>query len=400
MTEKLELNLLSSEMRENPYPTYARLRTEAPVFRHPMGFVAVSRHQDVQFVLRSPELFSSEAMGGAAPRSDRQGNPIPGAGSLISQDPPVHTEQRRIISRGFTPRMVARLEPSIQRLTDELVAAIEAKLEAKAEFDLIADLAVPLPVTVIAELLGLDPSRRHDFKRWADTMVIGSTGGGFRRSDQDRQNIVEFRDHILEQIEARRKAPGEDLISLLIHAEEEDGILSADQVFAFATLLLIAGAETTTNLIGNAVLAAEAHPEALAAVREQPERIRDFVEETLRYDPPVQLVNRMAKQDVELHGETITKGSFVMAMLGAANRDPERFAEPDRFDMERDSSAHLAFGFGNHYCLGASLARLEAITALTAVFTRLPAFAVDHGRLERQPSFLVRGPRTLPARFC
>ena len=394
MTEPLKLDLMSPEMRDDPYPTYARLRQEAPVFRHPMGFVAVSRHADVQHVLRTPELFSSQAMGGGETRTDRDGNPLPGAGSLIAQDPPVHTEQRRIISRGFTPRMIARLEDKIERLTAELLDGASDK----DELDVIADLAVPLPVTVIAELLGLDPARRDDFKRWADTMVIGSTGGRRRRSEQDRKNVAEFRDHILAHIEARRQDPGDDLVSVLIHAEEEEGILSADQVFAFATLLLIAGAETTTNLIGNAVLAADKNPEAFAEVRRDPARVRDFVEETLRWDSPVQLVNRMATEDVELHGETIAAGSFVMAMLGAANRDPDRFDEPNRFDLDRDSSAHLAFGFGAHYCLGASLARLEASTALTRLWEQLPDLSVIHERVERQPSFLVRGPRTLPVR--
>lgn len=394
-TPPLELKLLSPELQRDPYPTYARLRQEAPVFRHPAGFVAVSRHGDVQHVLRTPELFSSQAMGGAVPRIDEEGNPVPGSGSLIAQDPPVHTEQRRIVSRGFTPRMIARLEEGIARLTDELLSAATER----GRFDVIADLAVPLPVTVIAELLGLDPAQRDDFKRWADTMVIGSTSGRARggRSEADRRNMVEFRDHMLEHIEARRREPGDDLVSVLVHAQEDGGILTADQVFAFATLLLIAGAETTTNLIGNAVLAADANTEALAAVRAEPERVRDFVEETLRWDSPVQLVNRITTREVELHGETLAPGTFVMAMLGAANRDPERFEQPDRFDLDRDSSAHLAFGFGAHYCLGASLARLEASVALGALFA-LPSLEVEHGGVERQPSFLVRGPRVLPVR--
>jgi cytochrome P450 len=425
---------------QDPYPTYADLRERAPVQRVRIGPVAiarllvrfakmrremgqpgivrtllavrrkrarseptdprmklrrrlyvVSRYDDVNRVLRDPELFSSAAMGGPR-RSNDDPNVDPTNGSLIGLDPPEHGRHRAIVNRGFTPRRIARLEPSIRKIADELLSAFEAR----GRCDLVSEFANPLPVAVIAELLGLDPARRDDFKRWSTALIIGSTqGGGPPRA----QLFREFRGYMSEVVEQRRREPGDDLISLLVHAEEEDGVLDTGQVVGFASLLLAAGSETTTNLIGNALLALHEYPEQAEALRADPGLIPQLLEETLRFDPPVQLLMRLATRETRIADTPIPEGSVVVTLLGAANRDPARFERPERFDVQRSTQGHLAFGLGNHFCLGASLARLEARIALEMLFERLPDWRIDAARIERHGSFLIRGPRTLPLRF-
>ena len=433
---------------EDPYPSYAALRRESPVARIRIGpvtaarllwrfaaarrsaggpgvlrslararrerrayqaqllariqgkpgrtrFYAVSRYDDVTRVLRDPETFSSVVMGGSEARAlSDEGDIAPTSGSLIGLDPPEHGRHRGIVNRGFTPRRIAALEPRIRKIADELVGAFEGR----SEVELMEAFANPLPVAVIAELLGLDPARRDDFKRWSTALIIGSTqpgAAGGARLDLFR----EFRSYMTEVTEARRRDPRDDLISLLVHAEEEDGILDTEQVVSFASLLLAAGSETTTNLVGNAILALLAHPEELERARAHPELLPAVVEEALRYDSPVQLLMRLATREVEVAGQRIGPGSLVTVLLGSANRDPAQFPDPDRFVAERDTRGHLALGLGNHFCLGASLARLEGRIALETLLTRLPHFALAEARIERHGSFLVRGPRALPLRL-
>jgi cytochrome P450 len=428
---------------QDPYPTYARLRDEAPVTRvrippvealrmvrrvakmrrelgHP-GLVrtawqtwrardgdaasarpgwqrgrprlfAVARHADVNHVLRSPEIFSSNPMGGGEHGASEE-QLTPTEGSLIGLDPPEHGAHRAIVNRGFTPRRIAALEPRIRKIAEELVG----EFEGRGSCDLVAEFANPLPVAVIAELLGLEPERRADFKRWSTALIIGTTQIG---TPPDIQLLREFREYMSGVVELRRREPGDDLISLLVHAEEEGGILENSQVIGFASLLLAAGSETTTNAVGNALLALQAHPDQDALLRDDPVgRIPRLVEETLRYDPPIQLVMRATTRATELCGVEIPKHALVLPLLGAANRDPAVFAEPDRFDITRDNQAHLGFGFGNHFCLGASLARLEAAIALETIFERLPDWRIDAERTPRHGSWLVRGPTALPLRF-
>jgi cytochrome P450 len=387
-------NPVDPRFLEDPYPVYARLRDEAPVHRHPGGFFVVARHADVVYVLKHPELFSSAAMGGQRPVTRADGRSGFTSGSLIGEDPPVHTQQRNIVSRGFTPRRIADLEPRVRSVADELFAGFEGRDGC----DLVAELADPLPVTVIAELLGLEPERRDDFKRWSTALIIRSTQASGARS-RDFDEILEFRAYMQETIERRRSSPGDDLVSLLIRAEQDEGILDAEQVIGFASLLLAAGSETTTNLIGNTLLALRAWPEARERVHTDPSLLPRVIEESLRYDAPVQLLMRLATQELELGGERLPRGSLVLVLIGSANRDEERFAEPDRFDLDRDTRDHLAFGFGHHFCLGASLARLEGLVALEGVFERLPDFTIAEEDIPRHGSMLVRGPSRLPLRF-
>jgi cytochrome P450 len=368
----------------------------APRRRFRARIYTVSRYDEVSFVLKHPEIFSSEVMGGSEVQViNAEGDIAPTSGSLIAHDPPEHTRQRNIVSRGFTPRRIAQLEPKIRSNAEELFA----RFEHRGSCDLMEEFANPLPVSVIADLLGLDPDRRDDFKRWSTALIVGSTrpgeGGGFANIELFR----EFRGYMTDVIAKRRQNPGDDLISTLIHTGEGDGILDPEQVISFASLLLAAGSETTTNLIGNAVLALLRNPEQLERVQRDRSLLANVVDETLRYDSPIQLTARLATQDSEVAGVAIPRGSMVAVLLASANRDAQHFEDPDRFDIDRPTPAHLAFGFGNHYCIGASLARLEGTIALEMILTRLHGLALDVDEVERHGSFLVRGPSTLPIRF-
>jgi cytochrome P450 len=368
---------------DDPYPLYRRLRGLGPAVQIAQGVWAVSRYEDVVRVLKDHASFSSRALSGGFG---------PGATTVIGADPPEHTRLRGIVNRAFTPRMVAALEPRIREITDNLIDAAEAK----QEFDLVADLAVPLPVMIIAEVLGVDSARYDDFKRWSDSFLFSDAARGRVRDEDSRQ---EFREYLGEVIDARRREPRDDLISALTLAEGAE-TLTAAEVMAFATLLLIAGNETTTNLIGNAVLALMENPDQMALAQGDRALVPNLVEEALRYQSPVQLIMRLALRDAEIGGVTIPAGSLVLPMFASANRDERRFADPDRFDIRRENARdHVAFGYGIHFCLGAPLARLEAQVALEAVVTRLTGLELAEGRVEWLDSFLLRGPRRLPLRL-
>jgi cytochrome P450 len=413
----------STEDRGNPYPHYAELRRSAPVHRlDGSGYYLVSRYEDVLFVLKHPELFSSRAMqrmitagiGVGIQNVDPSRVVDPKALALMTQlskglgfdpvammttpsvigsDPPAHERLRGIVNRGFTPRRIAALEPRLRQIAGD---ALDRMLE-KDEFDLVADFTIPLPVTVIAEILGVEPDRFADFKRWSDTLVSGATG-----SVSGTQPALlltafkEFNAYFMEQIERRRIDPKDDLISTLAAAEAGQAALTPIETLMFAILLLVAGNETTTNLMGNGLLALLEEPAQLERVRSDPARVPGFVEEALRYDSPVQMLFRETTRDVPLAGTTIPEGSIVLPIFGSANRDAAQFADPDRFDVDRDTRGHLAFGFGIHFCLGASLARLEARVGFEELFKRVSKLRRVEPEVEYVDSFLLRGPRRLP----
>jgi cytochrome P450 len=407
------------EWRADPYPHYRALRDAAPVYCAPATRVyCVSRYEHVSFALRSPELFSSRAMFSYLMNQGREGRPpfswamlrfvlrfvwhtrlnpfeFATARNLIAEDGASHAAMRAIVNRGFTPRRIAAWEGRAR----ELVAESMAKLRAGSPFDLVEDLAVPLPVTVIAEMLGVEPARRADFKRWSDAIIETSTGPG--RSDPFRPRmvdaIVELATYLRALAEQRAREPADDLVSAIAAEQEGASALTIREVIQFVMLLLVAGNETTTNLIGNAVTALLDHPQELARVAADPALVPAAIEETLRFDPPVQMVFRNTTRDVELAGTRIPQGAYVALLLGSANRDERRFPDPDRFDLARQTQGHLGFGFGEHFCLGASLARLEARVALEALVPEL-ARLERHGPRELVDSFLVRGPRHLPLR--
>lgn len=390
-------NPIDPDFLRDPYPTYERLRHDFPVYRHPAGFWVLSRYDDVAAALKSPEVFSSSAMGQRRqlmPIDDQMDAPL--GQSLISKDPPIHTEQRNIVNRGFTPGRISALEPRIEAIANELFPSFEAR----GHCDLTAELANPLPVSVIAELLGLDPSRRDEFKQLSTDIIIGATQPQNMGDPKKLLNsVMKFRECIIEAVEDRKQHPGSDLISVLVDAELDDGILDPESTIGFAGLLLAAGSETTTNLIGNAMVSLLVDPGLMKSVTEDSAKIKPLLEESLRHDPPVQLLMRLTKRDVEIAGGMIPAGNLVMVALGSANRDETRFADPDTFDLERNTQGHLAFGFGNHFCLGASLARLEASIALSHVIERLPNPRLAVPEVEHHGSFLIRGPTQLPIDF-
>lgn len=408
---------LSDVCRDDPYPLYRALREQAPVYEVPgQNLFCVSRYEDVLGVLCAPEVFSSRAMLTALlnPGNDAKLPFTPAVLafaarllwtarlnpfrmrkrlSLIASDGARHDELRTIVNRAFTPRRIAAWETRAR----SIVADCIAKLDGGAAFDLVEDLSVPLPVTVIAEMLGVESERRRDFKRWSDTLISAMTGAG-RKDALGRENLqtlyelIAYLSHIARE---RREKPTDDLISAIVSREDGDAVQPQDAM-QFAMLLLVAGNETTTNLIGNAVNALLDHPAELARVAADPSLVPAVIEEVLRWDAPVQLVFRTATRDTEVAGVRIPKGATVVPLLASANRDGARFPDPDRFDVARRPQGHLAFGFCKHFCLGASLARLEARAALEAVVPRLASLRRAEPRVARLDSFLVRGPARLP----
>jgi cytochrome P450 len=408
----------SEEVRANPYPFYAALRQHAPVyFVEGVGAWAVARYDDVRFVLSHPELFSSDAMrtmfissklgpdAAADPETAERlfaiASALPftpeemlQARNLISTDPPQHEVMRKIVSRGFTPRRIASYEERVRAVVDSCMAT----LRRGGAFDLVADLAIPVPTVIIAEMLGVEPERHADFKRWSDLVISQATGSGRGRSFAQTgyvEMIREFSHYLLSIIEARRRTPGDDLVTTLIVAQEEEGTLTPMEVVTFCLLLLVAGNETTTNLIGNAVNVLLDRPEQLTRVRNDRTLLPNLVEETVRYEGPIQFFFRRTCEEVTLGGTTLPANAIVMPLLGSANRDEAQFAQPDVFDITRDASGHLGFGLGAHYCLGAALARLEARIALDALLDELPHLRRRSATIEYADSFLVRGPHKL-----
>jgi cytochrome P450 len=404
------------EFAVDPYPHYRRLRDTAPVHFAPEANAwCVSRYEDVQAVLRADDVFSSRAMftmimnGGYEKNPPltwgflrfiallllrTRMNPLTFATSrnLIAEDGERHSSLRSVVNRGFTPRRITAWEKRAREVVDQCLAEVAGR----KRFDLVESLSIPLPVTIIAEMLGIAPERRADFKRWSDAIITNTTGSGrqtpyapaFGRAISEMVNFVNG------VARRRRRAPEDDVISAIV--AEQDGVngLSDREVFQFVTLLLVAGNETTTNLIGNAVHALLRHPEAAARVAADPALVPAAIEETLRWDAPIQLVFRNALRDAELGGAQIKQGDKLCVLIGSANRDERRFPEPDRFDLDRDTQGLLSFGFGKHYCLGASLARLEARVALEGLAPRLPGLRLAAER-EMLDSFLVRGPKRL-----
>jgi cytochrome P450 len=403
----------------DPYAFYAAMRNGPR--KLPFGPIEIwmlTRYDEVAAAFKRPEQFSSIAFRETRPDANFAHLPkeklreliavmLPEVPTVINSDPPGHGRYRGILNRGFTPREMGKLEGRIRQITTELVDDILARGGAT---DLVRDLTVPLPVTVIAELLGVDRARHADFKRWSDAFV--KTVQRVERGDEPGEHqarrdgsidpmlesMREFNAYFAAEIERRRSDPSDDLISQLVHADTAEGRLSPLELLAFVRLLLVAGNETTTNLIGNAVLALLQHPDELARLSATPELVADAVEEALRYDPPVQGLLRATTGEMELGGETIPAGARVILMMGAANRDPARWSEPDRFDLARDTTGHLGFGFGIHFCLGSHLARLESRVALEAIVTRLANLRLA-GPVTRTANPILRGPATLPLAF-
>jgi cytochrome P450 len=418
----LDYDPFSADVRDDPYPHYARLREDAPLYWAEQAQAwCVSRFDDVRSVLRDPERFSSDAMRtfllGAKPGADPMNDPVAAqrmlaiaqmlpfplqelitSRNLIAEDPPRHGVLRSLVNRGFTPRRIAAWEPRLRAVAEECVA----KLRHRSEFDVVAELAIPFPVRIITEMLGVEAGRHEDFKRWSDQLVAGSTGSG-RGLDLTENGfgaaMGALCTYVQEVAARRRRDPGDDLISVLVTAQDGEAELTDAELGFFVMLLLVAGNETTTNLIGNATHALLRHPEQLARVRRDRDLLPALVEEALRWDGPVQFVFRRATCDVEIAGGRIPANAYVVALIGSANRDERTFGPTAAdFDVTRESQGHLAFGLGNHFCLGAALARLEGQIALGALLDELPRLEPRDARVQFIDSFLVRGPQSLPLR--
>ncbi|MFC4396487.1 cytochrome P450 [Arthrobacter sedimenti] len=378
----------STQYPLDPFPHYERMRAAAPVFHDEQsGSWHVFRYDDVQRVLSEHATFSSR-MGGDAPSGSGQLF----ASSLITADPPRHRQLRSLVTQAFTPKAVDALAPRISALANELVDGMVAR---GGSADLIQDLAYPLPVIVISELMGIPAQDRERFKHWSDTIVSQTrTGPGSGSQDTTTSEMVEY---FLALIDQRRSRPGEDLISSLLSAEIEGQKLSVPELLGFCALLLVAGNETTTNLIGNAVLCLSESPGTLDRLLKEPALLPQTLEEVLRFRSPVQSMYRVSVAETEVGGERIPAGAPIVAWIGSANRDERQFERAAEFDVDRSPNRHVAFGHGIHFCLGAPLARLEARIALEALLARLPGLSVASGaHLERMESTIVYGLKAVP----
>jgi len=391
-------NPLMPEFHSNPYPFYRALREEDPVHQSPLGFWVCTRYDDAVMILRDPR-FGREGM--AKRMEARLGltQDTSRARDMLFQDPPDHTRLRALVSRAFTPRVVEVMRPHIQEIVDGLLDRVDG---ARA-MDVIEDLAYPLPVTVICEMLGVPAADQDIFKTWS-TDIARSLDAAVLPADSDaiprgRDARLGLADYFRSLIATRRKDPKPDLLSALIAAEEEGNKLSEGELVSTCMLLLIAGHETTVNLIGNGLLALLQHPDQLRALRDDPGLIQTGVEELLRFDGPVQRTGRMTTAEVEIGDKRIPRDSVVVSVIGAANRDPKQFADPDRLDVSRKDNRHIAFGFGIHFCLGAPLARLEGQLALGTLLRRMPKLALVSDVPEWRESSTLRGLKSLPVTF-
>ncbi|MFB9234654.1 cytochrome P450 [Plantactinospora siamensis] len=388
----------------DPYPTFARLRDERPVcpVRSPrFDSYLISRYEDAKLALTDPRL-SKDLYG-----PERHYLRIFGPNSaglnknMLNADPPEHTRLRRIVSQAFAPRRIEALRPRIARAVDDLLD----KIVPRGEADLMADFAIPLPMTVICDLLGIPPADRDGVLDW--TQVIRTSGSSRRSPEEERAAVqeVQLRLHhyLAELVQAKREQPADDLISALIEACDQSGRLSERELVTTTFLLLFAGHQTTADFLGNAVVALLTHPEQIDRLRADPALLPGAIEELLRFDGPLPVASpRIAAEDIEYQGVRIPRGSVVGVVLNAANHDPGYFAEPDRLDICRERGPHLGFGHGIHYCLGVSLARLEALLGLGALLRRLPGLrlAVPAAELRRlPPASPFRGLLELPIRF-
>jgi cytochrome P450 len=388
------MDLFSAEMRRNPYPVYDRLRAASPVLHLPAyDLWMIFDYEGVKRALADHDAFSSDL------------SHVPGHGNpgqwFIFFDPPRHAKLRALISKAFTPRVAASLEPRIRELSRELLDQVIER----GEMDLAGDYAVPLPMRVIAEMLGVPAAEWPRYKRWSDQILkIANT---FAKGEEASRTIEEYRATTAEMravlpdlIARRRAAHGEDLLTRLDEAEVDGERLTSEEVLGFAQLLLVGGQETTANLINNAVLCLLEHPDQLARLRAAPELLPCAIEEVLRYRSPLQWMPRATRRGVEMRGRMIPAGKLVLPMIGSANRDPSHFPDAGRFDIGRDPNPHIAFGHGIHACLGAGLARLEARIVLADLLERLPGLELASDEpWEPRAALSVLGPSRLPVRF-
>jgi len=388
-------NLMSPEARKNPYPLYAALRRGPIRPIEPGGLWAVSRYEDVLAVMKDPKRFSSEglAMGFRPPWLERRNRT---AESLVMKDPPQHARLRGRVSRAFSQQAIARLEPRIRALAEELAE----RAVRMREVDFVAEFSMRLPVGVLGLLFGLDPEKHLQLKAWADDLLsIPGTFSPPPRAEEIRASLTAMERCFEALIDEKASTPGEDLVSDLLQPGEDGVTLTRDEVLAFLFALLPAGVETTVHLMSNALVVLSQHREVLAEVLRDRSRVATVVEEVLRYEAPGQTSLRLVTEDTTVSGVTLPKGAVAVVLLGSALRDEQVFPDGERFRLDRDRPSHLAFGHGIHYCLGALLARLEARLGLEALFARIRDVSVLDEEVAWAPSLIARGPASLRVRF-
>jgi|tagenome__1003787_1003787.scaffolds.fasta_scaffold20990028_18 cytochrome P450 len=401
MARVYPLDLAAPAFKADPFPFYARLRAENPVSRVvlPDGQPAwlVTRYDDVAAALKDERLVK-DPLNALTPEQARRRRWVPAAfrpltRNMLDLDPPDHERLRRLVHRGFTPRLVDALRGRIEAIAEELLG----KAARRGHMEVIAELAVPIPTTIIAEILGVPAADRHRFHRWS-SHVVSSTASKWAML-RVIPSVLAFMRYIRGLIEERRRSPREDLLSVLVAAEEGGEVLSADELVAMAFLLLIAGHETTVNLIGNGVLALLRHPGELERLRREPGIIAPAVEELLRFAGPLETATeRYAREELRIADTVIPRGQLVYAVLASANRDETLFPDADRLDLTREPNRHLAFGLGIHFCMGAPLARLEAQIAVAALLRTAQGLCLKGPAedLRWRPGLVMRGLRALP----
>ena len=396
--------LMTPEGKNDPYPRYAAIREHAPAFRSALGPVVVGRYDDCQFVLRDPrfgkgEEFTPWEQYGLTEEEWRLKFPRTreGSESMLGMNPPDHTRLRRLVAKAFTPKTVENLRPDIVRLTDQLLEPLAGTV------DVIDAFALRLPMAVISEMLGVPDDMRDDLQPLIRAAVATLE---FTPSLEQVESAVKAGDAIADRFEGliaeRRAQPTDDLLSELVHVEEQGDQLTHEELIATVILLFAAGFETTTNLIGNGLLALLEHPAELQRLRDDRSLLRTAVEELLRWDGPVQLDGRMAFEAIDIHGIEVAAGEQVVTMLGAANRDPRAFPDPDRFDVGREATQSMSFGAGIHFCLGAPLARAEGQVAFDRLLDRFPVIepAWSDERPRYRDSIVLHGLESLPVRLA
>jgi cytochrome P450 len=405
MSQPPRVDLFDPVFKADPYPTYARLRSSAPVHRATMpdgrGVWLITRYEDVLAVLKD-ERFVKNWRSALTPEQLAEIPPIPAVMKPLSQnmldtDPPDHERLRALVSKAFTPRLIERMRPRVQAIADGLLDAVQDR----GDMDLIDDYAFPLPITVIAELLGVPAEDRNNFREWSDAAVSGNASQEYLEEILI-PHMQAFTDYLRALFEEKHANPKDDLVSALVQAEEAGDRLSEDELLGMVFLLLVAGHETTVNLIGNGVLALLQHPDQLRKLEDDPSLFKPAVEELLRYDGPVETsTERFAREDVDMGGTVIPRGEMVLVVLAAADRDPERFSDPDDLDITRTDNRHLAFGKGIHHCLGAPLARMEGQIAISTLLRRMPNLRLKGSpeSLSWRPGMILRGLRGLPVEF-
>ena len=387
-------NPLSPRVYHNPYPTYAALRAKAPVHWSPLMHSWVfARYHDVDAILRDHKRFSNDPRIRQSLQARRASPGDLSDPSMLFLDPPDHTRLRALVSKAFTPHAIEALTPRLGVIMRQLLDQIKTP----TGFDLMEAVANPLPVIVIAELLGVPQEERAQFKVWSDqrARILEPTMTA-REREQARDAALALDAYFLTIINARRIEPRDDLISALVAVEESGDTLTEHELLIMLRLLLVAGNETTTNLIGNGMLALLHHPDQMQALRQDPGLMAAAVEELLRYDSPVQVDGRTALEDMEIGGRHITKGQSMTLLLGSANRDPDIFSHPERLDITRDETSHISFGRGLHHCLGAPLARLEGRLAFEMLFERFTELHLLSDRPSFKDNVVLRGLEVLP----